>query len=410
MVSTDRGLMCGFSRCLLLAAIAFWGSVTAAAAAGWEHSAPPPGDPCLTNRFGRSWSRPIGTGYVFADGAYIDTPYVVEQRGYLIFINGFRTEGVDIRTVLPPAPRPPVTEDPGIPADLGKETSVHDLFRHPVIKAKKRYWNHMGLYGEGRVEAMLKMLQSLPCVAKAVRQPKECLPGFQSILVHDYQGGKLGAYVAIAPKPVEPPPPDEDSYKVVMRCRELMETRLKNNGTVFFREGRLLASYPGIRANARWQDIFRTFASDASPEEKVRRLKTLGFLPEHKRVESAVVFYPVKDFKASDQIWKRLSGDKTWTDGTAAVLHDMTNGWRRILPKFERSEVAEVDVAEPDAENGKAAVAGEFEQGIQAGASVIQEEEDALEGEKRRCAWCVLGGAGIAVIVLCGVWLGGKRG
>ncbi|MFO7871562.1 MAG: hypothetical protein R6V03_09050 [Kiritimatiellia bacterium] len=107
------------SIAVLMAVLALCGD-----AAAYQHAPPPAGDPCLTNRFGRSWSDPIYTGYLLVDGRYIDAPYVVEQRGYKIMVNGVQVERVDPRCVLPSPPPEPVTEDPGMPQDLTKDSPL----------------------------------------------------------------------------------------------------------------------------------------------------------------------------------------------------------------------------------------------------------------------------------------------
>ncbi len=336
----------GQARSLALSALVFV-LCSSTALAGREHSAPPPGDPCLTNRFGRSWSEPIYSGYLFVDGRYIDAPYVVEQRGYILLVNGVRTEpGADIRRVLPPpppAPPPANPKDPGAPTDLTRESSLVEVLMHPVVGAKQRYWSNTGFYGEERVKATIEYLEAIPSVARVEDTGEEVLRNQRSITIYDHHGRRIGLNVPLGPLPPPPPKPtEEELHKVIIDMRRLMETRLKQNGAVFINGNQLRATYPGVKANARWQDIFRTFASDASLEDKVERLKALGFLPDHKTVETSTAFYPVKDFKASDQIWNRLSGDKTWGDGRDEVLHNMTNGWKRIPPKFERPQTVEV--------------------------------------------------------------------
>ncbi len=99
-------------------------------------------DPYATNWFGCSFSEPIYSGYVFVKGKYIDAPYVVEQRGFALFINGvFIENSVNPRLVYPDPPKAPVTEDPGFPADLTATNGVIEAMC-TRYEGKGRYFNY----------------------------------------------------------------------------------------------------------------------------------------------------------------------------------------------------------------------------------------------------------------------------
>ena len=50
----------------------------------------------MVERFGMSRAEPVYTGYVFINGRYLDAPYIVEQRGVGLFINGHRFDTVNL--------------------------------------------------------------------------------------------------------------------------------------------------------------------------------------------------------------------------------------------------------------------------------------------------------------------------
>ena len=199
----------------LICAVLAVAACTATGHAEHPHSPPPPGDPYLTNRLGRSWCEPIYTGYLIADGRYIDAPYIVEQRGYKTMVNGVQVGRVDPRCVLPLPEPEAVTEDPGMPRDLTQDTSLGEALRHPVTVAKLRYWDHIGLKGQARLEAEMECFRSFPCVADVEDTGEEGYNANTRIVRLTDQAGvsKLRA-VRLTPRDPKPPPPRRDSSQV----------------------------------------------------------------------------------------------------------------------------------------------------------------------------------------------------
>ncbi len=305
--------------------------------AEWEHAPPPPGDEFLTNRLGRTWGEPIYNGYLLVDGQYIDAPYVVEQRGYVVFANGVRVEnGVDVRTVLPMPEPPPVTEDPGPPTALTRETPLGYVFLDPVYRNKKRYWDHIGLSGEERVRVHMDYLSQMPCIAK-VADTGQSGPGGQIITVYGHDGESMDMRIMTAPRAPRVLAPDESLHEFVVITRSRLENDLRR-GEFIVASGRTILCLSGIvTPDERWRGIFETFAADMSPEEKTARLRALGLLSRGEGLSIAQGFYPLSNFRASPQLAKRLAGDESWRAEGAEMVRKLTNGWQRIEPAFRRA-------------------------------------------------------------------------
>ena len=306
--------------------------------AEWEHAPPPPGDEFLTNRFGRTWGEPIYNGYLLVDGQYIDAPYVVEQRGYVVFANGVRVEnGVDVRLVLPMPEPPPVTEDPGLPSDLTRDSTLGQATMHPTYNRKLRYWDHLGLRGEERIRAEIEYLLSLPCVATVERDPEQLEPRGQDLFLRDHKGNKMNMKIMTAPRAPRMLPPEESLHEFVVITRSRLEDSLRR-GVMIIANGESIGTQGyDVEPNEKWRGIFATFAADMTPEEKTVRLQALGLLDRGEGLRIAQTFFPLSNFRASPQLAKRLAGDESWKAEGAEMVRKLTNGWQRIEPAFRRA-------------------------------------------------------------------------
>jgi len=320
----------------LICAVVVLAAWAAIGHAEYPHAPPPESDPFLTNRLGRSWGEPIYTGYLIADGRYIDAPYVVEQRGYKIMVNGAQVERIDPRCVLPLPPPEPVTEDPGMPTDLTRDSSVSDAFMHPVTQANRRYWDHLGLEGQARVDTQIAYFKMLPCIADVLDTGQ---PGIsmdtRNIELVDRAGQSKECMIYLKPRTPSPAPPDETIHQWAVKARGCKETSLRG-GLVFIRGGTTSAVSGHPDSSPRWRSIFETMAGDLPPEEKVLKLKASGFLHKTDDVRTADNFFAISQFQPTDQLWKRLKGDESWKDDAEERLYALTNGWKRIAPAFER--------------------------------------------------------------------------
>jgi hypothetical protein len=309
---------------------------------GWEHSDPPPGDEFLTNRFGRTWSEPIYASYLLVGDHYVDAPYVVEQRGFVILVNGERVEdGIDIRCVLPLPPPPAVTNDPGMPPGITKQTWGGTAISHPVYNAKRRYFDYLRLKGEDRVKAELDYMRQLPCISNIVPRAMEG-PLTNRFLVYDYSGLCFGTTLPIAA--AGPPPTYEDTNSAarILQTYQFMSGLLAGHNFVHIRNGGLIGHESAILYSNRWLEAFAVMSNpNLSPAERLSTIQAKGYFREYS-LESIRGDHPFDGFIPTPQLWQRLSGDMSWTNDAPARLLALTNGWQRIPPAFMRTQMVAV--------------------------------------------------------------------
>lgn len=326
---------------------------------GWEYSEPSADDEFMTNRFGRTWSDPVYNGYLVVDDHYVDAPYVVEQRGFVIFVNGERVEdGIDIRMVSP-LKREPVTEDPGPPpSEFVKTSHVYQVLGHPYHEKYKCYWDHLGLRDQALVDTNIWFFRSLPCISNVVDTGGSGLfPGSRCINISDFNGLTLKYHMGLVPRTT---PVHEDSglYTYLPRQQRLITESFQNNRYRRVIDQNLRLDGPGPENDElpRWYAAFRTMESAGlTATQRFERLKTLQMIYTNDRMAYCEVSFPIRGFHTSSQLWQRLSGDVSWTNDAPARLLALTNGWQRILPAFMRTQtvavttVATVPKLEPEA-------------------------------------------------------------
>jgi len=319
---------------LALPTALFLGIAASALSAYREYAEPPPGDPCLTNRFGRSWSDPIFKGFLIVDGKYIDAPYVVEQRGYKVFVNNVQVERVNPRCVLP-LTFPPLAQDPGMPTGLTRSSTLGEMTMHPMLRRKNRHWDHLGLRGRERIERQIAYFKAMPNVADVVETDPEF--GGTMLELTDHLGNSLG--IRIQTEPYVPKPiPEPELHRMAVHSRRYVAGILRLNGLLMVNFGGVLSHTTGGINPSELKSIAEVLEAPIAPEQKLQMLKELHHIPKHHTVETADKHYHLTDFESSPQLWKRLSGDASWRDGTDQVPHALTNGWRRIQPKFVREK------------------------------------------------------------------------
>ena len=288
---------------------------------------PPAGDVWATNWFGVSKGEPIYSGWMIVKGRYIDAPYIVEQRGYGIFVNDLLVEyAVQPKTVFAPKqePIPPANIDPGYPTDLTKTNTGSQAMVHGISSMKKRYLRQKFTNDEEYVEHLKQYYESLPCVASAIIEGSGSTA---EILITDYYGKKsyLGTTCSFeAPRPY---------------TRENMQKSCgfhKSNLEDYLKQGFMVTSYgPGIfhqegapGADERWRAIFAALESSLSPEEKFNRLKALGYFSGSDTAGWAIALFRdfLINFQGSAQMHQRLNGEDTWKDEARKKLSSATGG------------------------------------------------------------------------------------
>jgi len=125
-------------------------------------------------------------------------------------------------------------------------------------------------------------------------------------------------------------------FPLVIESRQTIENVLINDGLVIVRNGVVCAMSGRLDPLDKWRYILEIMAGDLPPEEKLARLKALGFIESVMDLKQANGFYPVTYFKPTSQLWKRLDGDASWTNEASGMLSTLTNGWQMIQPEFMR--------------------------------------------------------------------------
>ena len=170
----------------------------------------------------------VDSGFLFYDGKYIEAPYRVENRDLAVFINGLQiTPYPWIRPSLS------VTEDPGRPPGVTRETSLDDLYkikwqgRMPCTSAKFLYlW---GKYGEEKAQRrMITYYRSLSCIKKATRVYGD------GVKLTDYKGNSLVAELSIPGRLLQPPPTEEELQKQVDATAAFYKELLQQGDCYFF--------------------------------------------------------------------------------------------------------------------------------------------------------------------------------
>jgi hypothetical protein len=162
----------------------------------------------------------------------------------------------------------------------------------------------------------------------------------REVTLHGKDGRTMDIYIAEGPPAKRPVDSDEKLHGFIMNSVHSL-TRDLEYGELDFANGLAItvAGYH-VANEKRWSEIFATLCNtNMALEEKVATLKALGFLDRTDTVDSGSQFLSIHNFRASQQLLSRVSGDMTWTNA-AEMLNRLTNGWQRIEPKFVREKSA----------------------------------------------------------------------
>ncbi len=303
----------------------------------YRHADPPLDDPHLIERFGRSWSEPITNGYLIVGNTYIDAPYIVEQRGYMIFVNNVQVAyGTDPRDVLPLPPDPVVTEDPGVPTNLTVASSAVDALVHAVTQRKMEYWWSVPLKGQAYTDAFKAYMLALPCVVSVDPMPED---GPVTYRITDHAGEYVIVELALGKPPPRKAPSDEVNLERVRQCWSSYANALRADLCVRSHGIGYPATTLRVGVQRSWQELFHLLEGAGTALNKANSILKLGlFQRTADPVRTLDGFLPLDEFHATDQIHQRARGDHSWTNGVPAYLASMTNGWQPIPPAWEREE------------------------------------------------------------------------
>ncbi len=278
--------------------------ILSACVACWARD-PDPNDPYAVSTFGITKGEPITNGFLFVNGRYVDSPYVVEERGYAIFVNGiYVKKAVSDKVVYP---SPPVTEDPGLPKDLSRTNRVQDAFPHPVVNAKYEYLRAQ-YEGKELIQNLIDYYKSLPSVAKIERDPEAGIGSVVGYRLYGFDGSSMLMTVDPAYKPPTSPHSKERIQECIKQEREIMEKRLKLNRVVFYGDRSIEGHMSLSSLGGPDFEVISILRSNMNVEEKVAALRKLDFLGHDESVDNALNSHKdlLTNFQASPQLEVRL--------------------------------------------------------------------------------------------------------
>jgi hypothetical protein len=239
--------------------------------------------------------QPIDSGFVFLDGRYIEAPYKVSRRGGSVFIN----ETLIRKCSEWPVPWfKEVTEDPGLPAGLTRNSTFEDL-RIPGKPpdnwaARKCRWLLAHYPPEEARSRFIEYILQLPFVKKVESR------GPEEVLVELHNGRTVDMDLTVRDLT---PPTKEQVVREIDRIRKDLQGRLaKGDCYFFFTKGPEISCGKGKAARdlGLMAEILR---SGTAKEEKATLLRRMGLLPPG---DFGSLDQFLTRFQASDQLDKRI--------------------------------------------------------------------------------------------------------
>lgn len=253
--------------------------------------------------------QPVDEGFVFLEGRYIEAPYRVDQRGGSLFINGVflrKCAGWPLRWFKP------VTEDPGVPNGLTRDSNMDDM-RIPgnppdSWDARKYRWLKANYTLDEARRLYIEYLQTLPFV-KSVR------PVASGLILVEHFNGKIFHTTDLIK--VRTPPTKDQIVQSIEQSRRYLEKELAKGVCFFFfaKGPEISCGRDGAARNlGLMAEILR---SERPKEEKATLLRRMGLLPpgDFRGLDQFLT-----NFQVSDQLDKRL----------AALAKDMRVKPRRL--------------------------------------------------------------------------------
>lgn len=268
---------------------------------------------------GEKYGDPLNTGFVFINGRYIDTPYVVSRRGVHVFVND---QQIDWDHFWPTYPTFDVTVDPGpVPKSVTKNTTYEDYTKTEYARHKGLYLNYKyhRIHGYPKEKAFLmkvEHIRSLPMM-KAV-EVLSMASG--EIRVHTYPGENFDVDTGYNPKengsdlyqnPYSGMCKDSYFQKEMEEWRLSVEDSLKRGGTIIayhptcIKEAFSHATLVDEDMSVRWLPvIIKVLRSNLPIKEKLSLLSSTTLTSATGNLEP--VPQMIVDYVDSPKLMKRL--------------------------------------------------------------------------------------------------------
>jgi hypothetical protein len=290
-----RRLPTGMALCMLL-------SCASPPAVAQSSSAPTTRSQLHADAFGEYRGKPIATGYLFLDGAYIDSPYTVSRCGVAVLVNGIRMRTYRIQ--WPPRDWS-VREDPGIPPGVTRDTTFDDF---PTMDApwsrKGRYLSHHHA-AEDVPELMAQYFRALPFV-KSVEYEN---PRHKDTLKVTTLGGEVRLFDVLPREEkvggLGPPKASAIQNWLERRVKDIEEPLTKGNCLLLFRDTGRDLRIAGSRVPQTLPAVVEALSSNRSTEDKFKVLELWDVInpgPYDRKVCAPLV----KSFKGSPQLSARV--------------------------------------------------------------------------------------------------------
>lgn len=297
-------------------------------------------DALQQERFGITRSEPVYSGYVFVNGHYVDAPYVIEQRGVGLFVNGHRYWRLVEERWFPGQYQTPLYEDPGTPDDIDEETSIRSAIDHPVSRKKEQYWRTMELSDNDYIRRYIDYYNSLPNIAEVVpSNTTDPLRSSITLLHHD--GTTWGLRFRNTGKIIRRLPAFPGSETIMVRILSNRESAIRR-----YTDQRMLIVSGNGKAQWKreppdgWQAVVRVLESGHVVADKIDQLHRLGFISDEELEDASEKLGALlTDFKATDQLRQRLAGDDSWIETARERTESLSSGLVQ-MPDFVDRDVA----------------------------------------------------------------------
>lgn len=245
--------------------------------------------------FGIKEGEPVDNGFIFIDGQYIDTPYIVTRKGLALFINN-RMVQPPMRWSLPSSGEKTTTySDPNLPATINEDSSSFDPDVVDYLATKNAYLRQR-YPKEEAVVRIRDVYRSMPCVKQAELDAKD-----SEILIVVWADGSVDRVRLVPIDGRRPIKMDRQSILERLETeRKNYEERLqKGDYYFFFTQGGKITGGAGA-AKQILPKIVSILRSSKPADVKLIEIKDAG-LPVDTIIETLVT-----NFSSSSQLETRL--------------------------------------------------------------------------------------------------------
>lgn len=263
--------------------------------------------PELISWFGHSRSEPIWDGYLFIEGRYVDVPYVVEQRGREIFVNGHRVMATleDEKLFLTPFDLP-LHEEPPPPKVPKDVMSIMQIDMHADVRRMQQYWRTEEITTIEAIQRYMLFLRSLPQVENVIDEG--LVEGWYRYRIRFRNGQEIVTRaIPDGRLKLNSLPPRRYFQEEIMR--EWMNAQRQ------LRSGNMMIVHPASRPGG-WDFDYRrvgylkSSGSDYQPqpthEWRVRFKRMETDEEAARKMLASPILVPTRQF------WRRLAGDDGW--------------------------------------------------------------------------------------------------